>query len=180
MRVLLVFYFWLSAVVWLMRTTDEPESGGRLLRLHLGRVANWPWPLQVLTPPMLAGALWISVHWLLVRLEVINRPSSLPHLAEQALLLAVWMVFSLKYLLPPFLFLYLAASYVYLGGGPLWEFISSVARGLLAPLRRVPLRFARLDLAPVAAILLLLCLLDWLPNYVLRELAKRHLTLWPQ
>ena len=102
----------------------------------------------------------------------------LAHLIAQGLLVGAGLFLTLKYLLPAFLFLHLLVSYIYLGTNPFWDFVSTTASNLLRPLRA--LRFGKLDFAPVVGILLLFVLLQWLPNFVLRELLKRNLTLWPQ
>jgi uncharacterized protein YggT (Ycf19 family) len=88
--------------------------------------------------------------------------------------------FTLQYLLPVFLLLYLVTNYVYLGSSPLWDFIGETARNLLAPLRSLPLRVARLDFAPLAGVILILFLLHWLPKLILARLAENNRPLWPQ
>ena len=71
-------------------------------------------------------------------------------------------------------FLHLVASYVYLGANPLWDFVGATARNLLAPLRRLPLRIARFDFAPVAGVVLIFLLLHWLPNLILGAMARNN------
>jgi len=87
---------------------------------------------------------------------------------------------SLKYLLPVFLLLHLIVSYVYLGHNPLWDFVSVTSQNILAPLRRLPLRYAMVDFAPLAGALLIFLLLHVVPVHALPWLAKHyHLKLWP-
>ncbi len=178
-RVLIVFYFWLLVLTVINRGTAEPDAIQKLVRLHLGRMARWPWPLQILLPILLVAALWIALHPLLVHLHLIDRTRSFAQLAEQGGLIGLCLLFTLKFLLPVFLGLYLIASYVYMGANPVWEFVSTTARNLLAPLRCLPLRFARLDFAPVVGVALILLLLHWLPNYIQANMTARHLILWP-
>ena len=76
------------------------------------------------------------------------------------------LVLTLKFVLPVILLLHLVTSYVYLGKSPVWDFIATTARGLLALLRWLPLRVGKLDLGPLAAIVLILrfyigCRLSW-------------------
>ncbi len=177
-RVLLVFYFWLLVIGVVNRRITDPDPIQRILRLHLGRVARWPWPVQLLLPLLLAAGLWVVLHPVLVYFGVLNRAGSLAHLAEQAFLVGGGLVLTLKFLLPVFLVLHLVVSYVYLGTSPLWDFVSNTARNLLRPVRA--LRYGKVDLAPLAGILLILLLLHWLPNYVMRRLLEKNLTLWPQ
>ena len=52
--------------------------------------------------------------------------------------------------------LYLVNSYVFLGDLALWTFVNNTARRLLHPLKPLPLRIGRVDLAPALAIVLIL------------------------
>ena len=178
-RMLIVCYFWLLALAMINRRSAEPDPLQKMVHLHLGPVARWPWPVQLLLSLLLVTGLWVSLHPLLVQLEIASRVRSNAHLAEQGILVASALVFSLQYLFPVFLLLHLVASYVYLGSSPLWEFINATARNLLAPLRRMPLRIARFDFTPLIAVILIFALLHLLPKLILGELAKHNLSSWP-
>ena len=179
-RVLIVCYFWLLAVAIINRRNTAPDPLLKMLRLHLGPVARWPWLVQLLLPLLLITGLWVALHPLLVHLEITSRVRSNAHLAEQGLLIGTALYLSLQYLLPVFLFLHLIASYVYLGTSPLWDFVGATARNLLAPLRRLPLRIARFDFAPLAGVILIFSLLHWLPNFILGKMAQNNVSPWPQ
>jgi uncharacterized protein YggT (Ycf19 family) len=179
-RILIIGYFWLLVLVVINRRNLESDPVHKMLRLHLGQVARWPLLLQVLLPLVSITVLWIALHPLLAHLEITGRVRSIAHLAEQGFLIGVALFFTLQYLLPVFLLLHLFASYIYFGKNPLWDFIGATALNLLAPLRRLPLRIARFDFAPLAGVLLILFLLHWLPNLVLGRMAENNLTLWPQ
>lgn len=179
-RILIVCYFWLLALTMINRHSAEPDPLQRILRLHLGPVARWPWLLQLLLPLVLITGLWTALHPLLVHLEITSRVRFNAHLMEQGLLIGVALCFSLQYLLPVFPFLHLVASYVYLGPSPLWEFVGATARNLLAPLRWLPLRLARFDFTPLVGVVLLFALLHWLPNLILGKLVENKVNLWPQ
>ena len=84
------------------------------------------------------------------------------------------------YLIPALLFAHWVAGYVYFGNSPLLEFLGVTARKLLAPLRPLPLRVGKLDLAPLAGIVVAILGLHVLPNWIRGELHRRHLTIWPQ
>jgi len=172
-RMLIICYFWLLMLAVINRWNTEPDPLQKTLGLHLGPVARWPWPVQVLLPVVLVAGLWFALHPLLMYLGIVDRVRSLAVLAEQGVLIGLALYFSLQYLLPPFLLLHLVASYVYLGSSPAWDFVRATARNLLAPLRWLPLRVGRLDFAPVAGVILLLFLLHWLPS-------KMPRSLWPQ
>jgi uncharacterized protein YggT (Ycf19 family) len=179
-RMLIIFYFWLLALAVINRRTTEADPLLKMLRLHLGPVARWPWLVQLLLPLLLVTALWIALHPLLLHLDITSRVRSNAHLAEQGILIGTALYFTLQYVLPGFLFLHLIATYVYLGANPLWDFVGATARNLLAPLRRLPLRIAKFDLAPVAGVILIFALLHWLPNFILGQMAQNKVSPWPQ
>ena len=179
LRVLIVFYFWILTIAMLNRASKEPTPIDKLIRLHLGRLGRWPWQIQLLIPLLVAAVLWIALHPLLLRVGVVASVHSMPHLIEQALLVALGLLLSLKYLLPAFLILHLVTSYVYLGTSPFWDFVAVTARNITTPFRRLPVRLARIDLAPVLGVILILCLLEWLPNLVMNKLAAANLSPWP-
>ena len=79
------------------------------------------------------------------------------HRFEQALLVGVGGYLAWKYLIVGALALYFVSSYVYFGKQPLWQHLDVIARLLLAPLRSLPLRFGKMDFAPLvgAGIILL-------------------------
>ena len=178
LRLLIVFYFWLL-IVALINAGSEPDAVTKLVRLHLGRITRLPWPLQLAPPFLVVFGLWLGLHPLLVRLGVVATIHSGVHLAEQALLVSLGLVLSLKYLLPSFLLLHLASSYVYLGTSPFWDFVAVTSGRLTAPLRRLPLRMARVDLTPVLGVILILFALEWLPNLTLSKLSAANLSTWP-
>ncbi len=178
MRLLMIFYFWLFALALINRRDTEAEPLQKLIRMHLGLMANWPWAAQLLTPLAASATLWLALNPVLVSVGVLDRAHSLAHLAGQAALVSAGLVLSLNYLLCSLLLLHVVLTYVYLGSSPLWDFVSHTARHLSAPFRS--LQFARIDLAPLAAALLVATALHWIPNLLVRELLKRNLTLWPQ
>src|SRR5512140_1530246 len=47
-RVLVVFYFWLLVMAGINRSVTEADLLLKLLRLQLGPVGRWPWPVQAL------------------------------------------------------------------------------------------------------------------------------------
>lgn len=180
LRLLIVFYFWLLAVSAINRAVVEPDPLQKLVRLHLGRAARWPWLVQLLLPLAVVTALWMIMSPFLAQLGLITRVHSLARLSYQGALVGLGLLLSLKYLIPVFLLLYVITSYVFLGNSPVWEFISTTARNLLKPLRRLPLRVARLDLAPVVGTILVLLALQWLPNFIVVKMAQWKISPWPQ
>lgn len=180
LRAFVVLYFWLATLTIINHSTMATDPIQKLVRLHLGRVARWPGPVQLLLPYLAAVLLWTGFEPLLVNLGVMGPVHSLSHLFEQAALVGLGLVLSLKYVLPVFLCLHLVASYIYLGTSPVWDFIATTSANLTAPLRPLPLRFARLDFSPLAATVLILALLHWLPNAILARCAASPWGSWPQ
>ncbi len=179
-RVLIVCEFWLLCLAIINRRNAEPDPLLKLLRLHFGRVARWPWLLQLLLPLLVVTVLWLALHPVLVYLGITSRVHANARLVEQGLLVGTALYLTLQYILPVFLLLHLIASYVYLGVSPLWDFVGATARNLLAPLRGWPLRIAKFDFAPVAGVILIMALLHWLPRLVLGLLAQYRAGPWPE
>jgi len=177
---LVVFHFWLLALVVINGPQTESDPLHKMILLQVGRTARWSRGVLAVLPVLAVAALWLVFHPLLARGGVLNPARAASHLLAQAALVGVGIYSSLKYLLPVLLFLHLVSSYVYLGASPLWEFVGLTSRNLLAPLTRLPLRLGKVDLAPLVGIVLILLLLHALPNLVLNQLNARNLTLWPQ
>ncbi len=77
---LIVCYFWLLALAMINRRNAESDPLLKMLRLHLGPVARWPWLVQLLLPLLLIAGLWIALHPLLVHLEITSPARSNAHL----------------------------------------------------------------------------------------------------
>jgi len=180
LRLLVVFYFWLLAIAVFNRHETNPDPLQKLLLLQLGRIARWPLLIQLLIPVVITTALWMLFHQPLVYIGVTTRVHSNAVLLGQGAVLSLILYLSLKFLLLAFLIAHLIITYVYLGTNPVWDFINTTSRNLLAPLSWLPLRFGRIDLAPVVGIILVAVLLFVLPNYILHLLDRRDLTIWPQ
>ncbi|MEY2467118.1 MAG: hypothetical protein QOD03_1639 [Verrucomicrobiota bacterium] len=178
-RVALVFYFWLLALSIINRNRAEADPLQKMLLLQLGRVTRWPNWAQLIAPVLIVGALWVVLHPVLVYASVVSRVQSNLHLIEQGLLVGAVIYFSLKFLLPAFLFVYLIATYVYLGKSLLWDFITLTSINLLKPFERLPLAIGKVDLKPILAIILILLLLHALPNFILILVNQNNRTLWP-
>ena len=59
-----------------------------------------------------------------------------------------------QYLLAAIIILFLFHSYIFIGNSPFWEFIEGAGQTLLAPMRRLPLRWGKIDGTPVVALAL--------------------------
>ena len=180
LRVLIVFYFWLLAIAIINRHETSPDPLQKLLLVQIGRVARWPLALQLLLPFIIVIGFWALFHPLFVSLGVTTHIRSNALLIAQGAVLAPIVFLSLRILLLAFLIVHLIVNYVYLGTNPVWEFISTTSRNMISPLSRLQLRVGRIDLAPVIGIVLIILLLYLLPGYLLHQLDRRGLTIWPQ
>jgi uncharacterized protein YggT (Ycf19 family) len=179
-RVLIVFYFWLLVIAMLNRRETNPAPLQKLLLLQLGRAGRWPLLIQLVLPIFVVAVLWTLFHPLFIYIGVTTPVRSNALLLAQGAVLSLILYLSLKFLLLAFLIVHLVINYVYFGANPVWEFINTTSRNLLSPLHRLPLRFGKVDLAPILGSILVVLLLYLLPNYLLHELDRRSLTIWPQ
>lgn len=165
---LTVFYTWLLFLAVVNRKATEPDPIQRLVRLHLGWLDRWPWPVQLLVPLVLASVAWLALAPVLAALNLIQPPLSLAHRIEQAIVIGLGTYLTWKYVLAAFLLLWLLTAYVYFGNHAFWNFVGLTGRNLLQPLRMLPLRVGRVDLAPILEIALV---------FLAAELAQRGLTI---
>ena len=69
-RVVAVYYLWLLLLSMVNRAEAEAGPVQKLVRLHLGWVDRWPWPLKLLLPLLLGSLAWLALHPLLVRMSL--------------------------------------------------------------------------------------------------------------
>ena len=179
LRAFLILYFWLLTLAAINRRASAADPFQKMISLQLGSLARWPWLAQLTFPIFCGALLWASLHPLLISIGVASPAQSYWHLVGQSLLVGVGVIFSLKLILPAFLLVHLFASYIYLGKSPVLEFAELTARNILRPLNRLPLRLGKVDFTPVLVMVLILLVLDILPNYILTYLSRSNLTVWP-
>jgi uncharacterized protein YggT (Ycf19 family) len=163
-----LFYLWLLLLALVNGRRAEADPLQKLVRLQLGRVDRWPWPVKALLPLLITVLLWYLLSLLFSRLSLIPPISSNTHRLEQAIVIGLGSYLSWKYLIGGLLALYLVGSYIYLGNQPLWNFVAMTGGNLLIPLRRVPLRLGKVDFAPLVGIAVV---------FLAAELAERGLNL---
>jgi uncharacterized protein YggT (Ycf19 family) len=147
------FYLCLLLLSSVNAPVSDADPAQRLVRLHLGRLERWPGAVKMLLPLAVTVALWCALNPLLIWVDMVPRVSTWRMLAQGAVIgLAVY--FTLRFLVLGFLALYVVNSYVYLGDFPFLNFVNTTSRGLLRPIRWLPLRIGRVDLAPLAAMAL--------------------------
>jgi uncharacterized protein YggT (Ycf19 family) len=180
LELLVIFYLWLLAIAILNRRETSPDPLQKLLLLQLGRIGRWPVFVQLISSVLLVAVLWMLFHPLLLHVGVTAPVRSNAVLFAQGAVLSVFAWLTLKFLLLALLLVHLIVTYVYFGANPLWDFINTTAKNLLAPFKFLPLRFGRVDLSPIVGIILIVLLLYVLPDYLLHALDRHGRTIWPQ
>jgi uncharacterized protein YggT (Ycf19 family) len=151
-----IFYACLLLLSWINAQVSDADPGQRLVRLHLGWLAHCPNALKLVLPLIVTVIVWCGLHPLLTALSMVPRALSPIYLVAQGALAGLGAYLALKFLLVGVLGLYLVNSYVYLGDFAFWNFVNNTAHGMLRPLKPLPLRIGRVDLAPPLAIALIL------------------------
>lgn len=179
-QLLIVFYLWLLTIAIANRHETSPDPLQKLVVVQLGPLARWPLTVQLIVPVLIVVALWMAFHPLLVYIGVMPHARSNGILFAQGCVASLILYWTVKYLLVALLAVHLIITYVYLGASPVWEFINTTSKNLLSPLGNLPLRFGRIDFAPIFGIILIVLLLYLLPDWILHELDRNGRTIWPQ
>jgi len=180
LQLLLVFYLWLLIIAIANRRESSPDPLQKLITVQLGQLARWPLSVQLIVPVLVVTGLWMAFHPLLVYVGVTPHVRSNGILFAQGCVVSLVLYWTVKYLLVALLAVHLVITYVYLGANPVWEFINTTSKNLLAPLRKLGLRFGRVDFAPIIGIILVVVLLYVLPYELSRVMDKFGRTIWPQ
>jgi uncharacterized protein YggT (Ycf19 family) len=145
--VLAILYLCLLLLSLVNGRTPEADPLQKLVRLQLGPIDRWPWPVRLVLPLLIAVPLWLALSSLLVRQRIIGlTPMRLR--VEQGLVVGLGAYLPWTYLITGVVALYILASYIYFGNHSFWFYLEATGRNLLAPLRRLPLRLGKIDLAP--------------------------------
>jgi uncharacterized protein YggT (Ycf19 family) len=151
---LAVFLLWVLFLSALKSNAPETDSLRQLLQLHLGRVESWPRSLKVLLPLLVFTPLWWLASWPLTYWEILPASATFWQRLEQSLLVGLGSYLAWKHLIVGVLGLYFVSSYVFFGKQPFWQHLDVIARQLIAPVRGLPLRIGKLDVAPLLGIAL--------------------------
>ena len=180
LRALLISYFWLLILASVNRRVADSDPLQKMVLLQLGRVGRWHPLLQIVLPIAAVTVVWMAVSPLLIRMGVLIPAQSQWRVLAQGVMVGAALLFTLKILLPAFLLVYLVNSYIYFGPNPAWDFIELTARNILCPLRKLPLRFRKIDFSPLVGIALILLLLHIIPEYTRAHLVANDLPVWPE
>ncbi|PWU20071.1 MAG: hypothetical protein C5B50_04875 [Verrucomicrobia bacterium] len=150
------FYLCLLLLSLFDSRSADGEPLRKIIRIHLGWVDRWPWPLKLILPLLLVLTSWSAASLLFDHLKMIPPPKSGLHRLEQGVVLGLSFYLWAKYFIVAVLSLYLLSSYVYLGNQTFWNLVAVTGRNLLLPLRPIPLQLGKLDFAPILGIGLIL------------------------
>jgi len=146
----------------------------RTVRGCLGWVDGWPAWLKLPLPLLVAGALWFAAAPLLVKISLLLPPDSQTTTALQGLVLGASAYLAWAYTILFILLLFLIHTYVYLGVHPFWEFVQIAGDRFLKPLRAAHLRWRKVDFTPVIGIVLMWCLVRYLPPLLTTTFRRLH------
>jgi uncharacterized protein YggT (Ycf19 family) len=166
---LLIFYVSLLLVSLLSVNGVADLTLPRLARAHLGPVDVLPKWFQLALPFLIGTFIYWALTWPLANWELLPRPVSEGTRLAQSALVGLGSYIAWKYLLVALLTLHLLNNHIYFGAHPLWNYVTLTARRLLVPLRVLPLRFGKIDFAPLVGIALVL---------LIAQIAERGLTLF--
>lgn len=165
---LMSFYLALLLLSLVNRAVPDTEPLQKFVRSHLGWFERLPWLVKLVLPIGAVLLLRLGLSPLLNWWDILPAAVTVGAAVKQGLLIGVGACLIWKHVIAGLLLLYFLNSYVYFGSHPLWNYVNHTSRRLLTPLRWVPLRFGRMDFAPVMGIVvvyLLGALVErWLPR----------------
>ena len=151
------FYFCLLLLSAANRKISDTDPIQNQIRAHLGKLERLPAILKILLPFLVAGLFWLALGPFLAWLGLLP---TLPkeRVFRQAAYIGLVSILIWRYLIAGILLLHLVTSYVFFGNAALWSFINLTAPNLLKPIRWLPLKFGKIDLAPLVGGALVLAL----------------------
>ena len=148
------FYLWLLLLSALAHRVPEGNSFRHFVQVNLGWPERLPLFIKLLLPIPAVALIWAGTAWWFGHLGLMPSPVSVWSAIAQGLVLGLGSLLLWQYLLVVVILLFLIHSYIYIGNSPFWEFVEGAGQTLLAPLRKLPLRFGRIDGTPVVALAL--------------------------
>jgi hypothetical protein len=144
-----VFWAWMVLLSCAGQRVCEGNPVYVLVRRFAGPVARWPCGVRLVFPVVWVGGVWLVLEPVLAGLGLLPRPAAWPWRGYQALVLGLgcWRLW--VPLVTGLLVLYWVNLYVYFGRHSIWDFLARVGRRWMGWLGWLPLRVARMDLAPV-------------------------------
>jgi uncharacterized protein YggT (Ycf19 family) len=141
-----------------------PEPINRLVKIPLGSVDDWPRWAKIILPLIVTAIFWWLASWLFCWLKIMPPPVAAAQRFEQAIVIGLDSYLMWRFPLGVLLLLHLLSSYIYFGKQPFWKYVNETAQTLLQPLQKIPLRLGRMDFAPLAGIIIIFCLANFVQN----------------
>ena len=152
LETLAIFYLSLVLLSIVNRDLSDAEPLHKLVRLHLGWCEKLPQFAKIFLPLIFCGLAWWAFDPALLWIHSVSPAKTATQVYLQAWLVGASAYLAWRYIIATFLFFYLLNSYVYLGNHPVWNYVNITSRKFLAPLRGLPLRYGRVDFAPLVGI----------------------------
>jgi hypothetical protein len=142
-------------IILLNRKSSDAGPFQVLLDAQWGWLGRWPTSVLLVLVPILGAGLWLVIHPLFYWLELTSGPPpGIPDL-QQGLAFGLSLFLLWEFVALGLLIIHTINTYVYVGNAGIWNCLANAGRILC---RRLPLRVGRVDLAPLAAALLVLAL----------------------
>lgn len=132
-----------------------------LVRAQLGKLDSLPTIVKSLLPWLAMLMLWCLLNKPLVALGILPGTKSFVYLIKQGAVVGLGVYLAWKYLVIGILLLHLLNSYIYFGAWPFWTFIDSSARQILKLISWIPLRFGKIDFAPLVVMALVIFVAEY-------------------
>ena len=162
--VLMTFIFSLLLLSLIHPRSSDNDTCHRFVRIQLGPVHGWSWPVKLLFPFIAVTVLWQPASYLLASAGIIPPALSWLHRLEQGLVLGLSSYLVWKFTVCAALGLHIVNSYIHLGAHPIWNYVNATANRLVTPLNRLPLRLGKVDFAPLVGIVLVFIAAEFAQN----------------
>jgi uncharacterized protein YggT (Ycf19 family) len=143
-----IFYSWLI----LLSLLKGPKPVHDFARMQLGGIDGWADGVKWFVPLVVTCVGWWLASWALAKMGIIPHPPSVAWRLGESLVIASQAYLIWKFPIALLLILYLLNSYIYFGKHPIWKYADATAQTLLSPLKKIPLRFGKVDIAPIVGI----------------------------
>lgn len=144
-------YVCLAFLATLRRSEADTDPITQSLRVELGWMARWPWGLSMIPFLGVLGLLWFLVSPALVSVGLAPVRVSSTHALQQAAVVALGGLAFLKWPMVLLCLMRFLLDHVYLGTMPVWDYLHATGGRLSDWAGRLPLKWGRIDFAPLAA-----------------------------
>jgi uncharacterized protein YggT (Ycf19 family) len=131
---------------------EGPEPMHRLVKIPLGGVDGWPRWAKGILPFLGAAVFWWLATWILGWLQISTKPIGAAERFEESIIIGACSYLVWKFPIGVILLLHLLNSYIYFGKHPFWKYVNATAQKLMSPLKNIPMRFGKVDFAPVVMV----------------------------